>query len=167
MGREQLFDLLRSQSPAQPGHPQFVHRTADGGQERFEGTARLPPGVRKTMEPTLLPDYGSRQEPPQIQRAVVQEATTLGVGGEQDLEATVEQEPLEAVSADPSAHSVGGIDDLARDAGLLKPYCTAQARESRADDDDVCFHCSRIDAPRGISLSCFSTASREFQSGAS
>ena len=67
----------------------------------------------------------------------VHEAAHRGVGGVEQLEAAVDQVPVDVLGADPAPDLVGAIDDHHVDAVGLELERAAQPGETRAHHDDV------------------------------
>ena len=61
----------------------------------------------------------------------------LRARGERDLEATVEQEPVEVIGSDPPTHAVGRLEDHALDAPEAERPSAREPGEARPDDADV------------------------------
>ena len=76
-------------------------------------------------------------EGPQVERGVVEHAGGLGVGGVVELEAAVEQQPVDPVGAHASADLVGGLEHDHVDAVDGQLPCRREAGQARPDDDDV------------------------------
>lgn len=76
----------------------------------------------------------------QLQRWKVESALCLRIAGEKDLESTVEEEAVHLIGPNASANAVRRLKYRAADPRLLEPQSAAQARESRADNDDIICH---------------------------
>ena len=92
---------------------------------------RPPDGTHPATTP------GRRIERPQIERMEVELATGLRIGGEQDLEPAIEQEPPDGVRSDTSTHGVAGFEHCGvQTRGRCRPGA-GQAGEAGADDHHV------------------------------
>ena len=86
----------------------------------------------------------------QVERRVVEPAPGLGVGGVVELKPPVQSQPVHDVGAHPTAHLVGGLEDLNVHAGLDQTQGRAQTGEPCPDDDDVGAFAARHGlSPRG------------------
>ena len=108
---EQLVDRLRGRVQAQLGHAQLVAHPTHVRRERGERVLRTAHRVRDPLEPPSPADQRARIEGAQIQARVVEVLARGRVGLEQDLEATVEQEPVDPVGAHAPARAVRGLQD--------------------------------------------------------
>jgi hypothetical protein len=82
-------------------------------------------------------DHRPRVERVQLQLAVVERVAGLGVGGQQGLEAPVEQEVLDPVGADPAADPVGRLQHGGGDALLVEAAGAAEPGQPGPDDVDA------------------------------
>ena len=73
----------------------------------------------------------------QLQLPIVEGLAGLGIGGQQDLEAPVEQEVLDPVGADPAPDPVGGLQDGGRDPLLVEAAGAAEPGQPGPDDVDA------------------------------
>ena len=112
-----------------------------GAAKTAQAGERVAARVGQAVEPAAEADQGAAVERLQVERAVVEDALGLGVGGEQDLKAAVEAEAVDGVGADAAADAVGRFDDAERDADLAQPQGAAQPGQPRSDDQHVrCGH---------------------------
>ena len=99
--------------------------------------AGLAEGIADRVEPITDPDHGTRLERPEPERRDVDLAVQLGVGGEQDLKAAIEQEPVHLVGPDPSADIVGCLEDDDVSTGLAQDRRRGEPGQAGADDDGL------------------------------
>jgi hypothetical protein len=86
-----------------------------------------------------------REKAPKLQGVIVEHASCLGVGREQDLESPVETEALQPVGPHSSPDPVRRLEDADAESFLLESKGAGEAREPRAHDENVA-PCSRHDA---------------------
>jgi hypothetical protein len=75
----------------------------------------------------------------QIERAVIENASRLGIGTLKDLKSAIEHKAIDAIRPDTPANSVGCLDDQRTYAPLSKMESTAQTRQPGAYDDHIGF----------------------------
>jgi hypothetical protein len=92
------------------------------------------------MEPTVDAHHRTRLEGPQVQRGEVQLVSSLGVGGQQDLEAAVESEAVDHVGAHPPADAVTGLEHRHVDASPVQRDGAREAGQAGADHDHFGIH---------------------------
>ena len=68
------------------------------------------------MEPALEPHVRARVERSEVQRLVVELRLGLGVAGEEDGEAPIEEKAFDDVGPEPAADGVGGFEEEEVDA---------------------------------------------------
>ena len=96
--------------------------------------ARCAERIDDAMAVAAEPDDAAGVEALQIEGAHVELARHFRVGGQQHLEAAVEAEAVDDVSAHPTAHPVRRFDDDDVPACLMKHTSRGQAGETGADD---------------------------------
>lgn len=92
----------------QPGgaDEQLVKHGANGVGEASEGVEEVGEGVGDPVEAAVVVDEGAGVELAEVEGVIVEEAAGLGVGGDEDLEAAVEEEAVDLVGAHAAAHAV-------------------------------------------------------------
>lgn len=115
----------------------FADHAAEGCRERAEGPRQLSPRISNTDSAISEDDLGSGNEGAQVERSVVEDALTLGIGGVVQLEATIEEESVDDIRADSTTDVVGGIEDAGLDAGGGEDAGRGKSGESCSDDDDI------------------------------
>mmetsp|Transcript_5281 Transcript_5281/g.21599 ORF Transcript_5281/g.21599 Transcript_5281/m.21599 type:complete len:209 (-) Transcript_5281:103-729(-) len=107
------------------------------GAQRRDRVDRVPQRIRHAVERVLEPHVRARVERSEVQGLVVELRPGLGVAGEEDGEAPIEEKAFDDVGPEPAADGVGGFEEEEVDAGLGEFLRGAQTREAAADDDDV------------------------------
>mmetsp|Transcript_28249 Transcript_28249/g.69850 ORF Transcript_28249/g.69850 Transcript_28249/m.69850 type:complete len:533 (+) Transcript_28249:114-1712(+) len=106
----------------QPQHPHqhLVHDRSDRvrGQQRQHGVERHAERVGDPVEAAVPADEGAGVEGLELELLVIEQALGLGVRGEEDLEPTVEEEPVDVVGPHAPPHPVGRLHDGHGDALL-------------------------------------------------
>ncbi len=128
---EELRHGRRAKATAQGEEPELVQRCA----HRCHGRRQEPAGpaerVADRVEPVADPDQSARLERSQSERHTVELPVQLGVGGEHDLEAAVDQESVDLVGAHSSADLVGCLDDDDLTSGCLSAPWRRRGRPAR------------------------------------
>ena len=96
-------------------------------------------GVGNGVELAIVEDSGAGVEFLEVKGLVVEEVLGFGVGGDEDLEAAVEEEAVDNVGADAAAHGVGGFEEEEGDVAGVEVGGGGEAGESGADDDNPGF----------------------------
>ena len=65
---------------------------------------------------------------------IVESALRLRIGGEQNLEAAVEQEAFKFIGANATADAVRSLDDLERSSGIGEMPSAGETCKARTDD---------------------------------
>ena len=91
------------------------------------------------MKTAIDPHQGSRIERMQIEGLVIQHPCRLGVGGEQNLEAAIAEEALDAVRLDSTTEPILRFQQLKRRARAMKLDRTTKTRDSAAHNDHIIF----------------------------
>ena len=89
------------------------------------------------MKAACLADEGAGSEMFEGEGVVIEHAVGFGIGGEQDLEAAIETEALNEVSAHAAAGGVGGLEQLHAHASGGEIAGASEACETSSDDDSV------------------------------
>ncbi|KAG1366727.1 hypothetical protein COCNU_13G005170 [Cocos nucifera] len=88
---------------------------------------RMTEGVSNAMEATGMVDGGVGVEGVEAKGGVVEEAASLWIGGEENLEAMVEKEPVEGVDADVTIDNVESLMEEEGDRGGSEVDCRGKA----------------------------------------
>jgi hypothetical protein len=105
----------------------------------MEGTAQsidgMPERIRDTMPFSAIAHHRTGIKATQIKSLVIEQALSLGIGGEQHLEAAVETVTILHVGSDSAADAAGSFEQDKRFSRVLQTACASQSGESGADDD--------------------------------
>src|SRR5882724_192253 len=134
---ENLLDRGGTQAGAQAQHAKLVEEAAEIGAQRFVPTARRAPGIDKLVHASGKPGKNTGREFFQFQGVIVERALSLGIRGEQDLEAAIQQKSFNLVSADAAANAVRSFNDLKRDTDVGQMTCAGQAGKSCTDNQNI------------------------------
>jgi hypothetical protein len=130
-------DVLAAGDVEAPGgDARLVGERADGGGQRGESVLGASQRVADARHPPVDADEGPRHERPEVERGVVEDAPRLGVGRQVDLEAPVEQEPVDLVGPHAPADAVGGLEHGDVDAADGELPRAGEAGQAGADDRD-------------------------------
>ena len=135
---QQLSRRYASQPRPQAGHPQLVGQRPYRRQRGRHGSRRPAERVGNLHPFAVAPDECARVKGLQAQGGDVELPVQFGVGGEGDLETSVEEIPVDVVGANPAADVVAGFEHQHRQTGLVKGHRTRQAGETGADDNNGC-----------------------------
>ena len=97
----------------------------------------MPQRMREDVRPPTVHDTHPDGERAQAEVGGVERAGERVVAGVHDLEPPVEQEPVDAVGALPTADLVGRVEDDDVASGAREQRRAAEPGEARADDDDI------------------------------
>jgi len=129
----------------------FVGKGTRRGAEGARKLARMPERINKAVEGFTVPDKGSGKKASEAKALVIEEATTFGIGVEEDLEAPVETVSLHALGAHPAARLVSGFEKAALAAAAGKGPGTGETGQAGADKGhikDCFFHVTQTVLPR-------------------
>ena len=82
----------------------------------------------------------------QAQGVDVHPAAYGGVGGIEQLESSVDEEAVDPLGADPTAHGVGGLEHRDVTTRIAQRLRTAQPGQPRSHDDHVCVHMTTLES---------------------
>lgn len=130
---------FRGEGAFEASDSQFVGKRASGAEEGWEEEGGLAERVGDGFELFAGPEVGAWLEAAQLEGGVVESALAFGIGGEQDLEAVVEEEALVRVGAEASAEAVRAFEEEEAFAGGLEGDGGVESGEAAADDEGVVF----------------------------
>ncbi len=141
---EETGGVHATQPRSQQRDARLVEEVADRGGRGGDEAGR--PAERVGHDRTLAvpPHERARFERLEVERVHVELAVHLGVGGEGDLEATVEGEAVDDVAADAAADAVGCFVHLDPMSGVVEVDGARQPGEACSDDDDGCVLVRRL-----------------------
>ena len=134
---EEVLERAAADAPPEARHAQAVGEGAHAGGERPPRALGPPPRVGELVEAGGAADERAGKERSKVERRVVEDATGLGVGGEQHLEAAIEPEALHDVGAHAPADAVRGLDDPHARSRLVEAEGAGEAGEASAHDHHV------------------------------
>lgn len=88
------------------------------------------------VELAIVEDSGAGVELLEVEGLIIEELLGFRVGGDEDLEAAVEEEAVDNVGADASSDGVGGFQEEEGDVLGVQVGGGGESGEARADDDD-------------------------------
>ena len=118
----------------QTQNAKFVEQGAEVRTKCDAPPAGSAPRIDELVHAACKPGERAGGEFFQIEGVIVESALCFGVGGEQDLEAAVEQVAFEFVGANASADAVGGFDDLEGHSSVGEMTRAGEASKARTDD---------------------------------
>ena len=108
--------------------------------QSFEQVARMAQWERKSRGPLARSHHDAGAELLQPERSNVDPVAHRRVGRVEQLEASVTQETIDAVSPDPAADSITGLENDDLRAAALCAARALQASKTSPDNDDVGVH---------------------------
>lgn len=141
-------DGVQGEACLEGSDAQFVGEGTRRGAEGVWKLGGVLERINEAEEGFPIPDEGSGEETPEPEAVVIEEAPTFGIGVEEDLEAPVEEEPLDPVGADTSPRLIRGLEEAALATGPGEGNGAAQAGEAGTDNGhikDLVFHVLQTD----------------------
>lgn len=105
-GGEYLFVGFRQNPKSRQSDEQFIGNGSDRVGEGLDRVPEIPEGVGDGVETTAVVNTGAGVEFLEVEGLVVEKFLGFGVGGDEDLEAAVEKEPVDDISSDAAADRV-------------------------------------------------------------
>lgn len=88
------------------------------------------------VELAIVEDSGAGVELLEVEGLIIEELLGFRVGGDEDLEAAVEEEAVDNVGAHAASDGVGGFQEEEGDVLGVQVGGGGESGEARADDDD-------------------------------
>lgn len=120
-----------------PRHSGLVGNRSDRSDDGSRDQQRSPQRVSDSVKSTSHAHHGAWFEQAELERIEVEALLRLGIRGEHDLEAAIEQESVDRVAADAATHAIGSLEHPAVDTCASEILRAHEAGETRAHDDDV------------------------------